>query len=157
MRIPFIVLLLLTVAGAAEAQVAANPLNIAVGDHIRLREPLFGGDWVVGRVAAISRDEIAYSVDGGSRLERPYVAIDTIDVRRRLPRQSALQIGRWGAFLGGAAGMIAGPLVAKSMPSMSTGTAVAAFGAGGTVTGGLIGAAIGAILVPPQWYRHVLR
>lgn len=155
MRFILLVALLLIASRPLQAQ-QANPLSLSIGDQISLREPLAGGTVLRGTVSKVDPDALTYMVDGDYRLYfRPYVGIDTIAVKRRMPRASARAGALWGAFLGGAAGIIAAPFYAKTS-SMATGTAVVVIGAGGGLGGGLLGAAAGAVLFPRIWFRHVL-
>lgn len=134
----------------------ANPLSLSVGDQISLREPLAGGTMIRGTVSKLDPDALTYVAEGDYRQYfRPYVGIDTIAVKRRMPRASARSGALWGAFLGAAAGIISAPFYAKSA-SMGTGTAIAVIGASGGLGGSLLGAAAGAVLFPRRWFRHVL-
>ena len=147
---------------AAQDYVAAptfsNPLSLSVGDEISVREPAAGGKTLSGRVSAIEAGAIRYEIPGeGQQYFRPYVGIDTIAVKRHVPRQQALIGAAWGAFLGGAAGLISGPFHAASSTTGNTATSMAMFGAAGGAGGALVGAAVGAVLFPRKWYLHVLR
>lgn len=159
----FLSLMIPSIAAAQEYVSAAttaavyNPLSLSVGDQISVREPLANGRLINGRVSAIEADAITYEIPGrGQAYFRPYEGIDTIAVKRRVPRQQALLGAAWGAFLGVGAGLIGGPFHAASING-NTATSMAMFGAAGGAGGALIGAATGAILFPRKWYIHVLR
>lgn len=146
-------LLLVPVPGIAQQ---ANPLSLTVGDKVRLREP-GRTDVVTATVADVTAESFSFFVEGEPGMVlMPYVNVDTITVRRRIPRKSAVSSGFWGMFLGATAGAITGPFAAPSM-SLDTGPAMAAFTVGGGTVGAVIGGAIGALVFPNRWYRHVLR
>ena len=135
----------------------SNPLSLTVGDAIRLPESDASSKWVSGYVASVNSESFGYRLDGAATVvERPYVTVETIEVRRRLRGGSVKSAATWGLFLGAALGAIAGPFAANSL-SMETGASMAAFSAVGGLGGAALGAGVGAVVVSPRWYRHVLR
>lgn len=156
MRFVLVLTALVFTATSAMAQTADNPLGLAEGDEIRVRQP-DQSEMVAGTVLAVDRNQFSYSIeDETGPLTLPYAQVDTIDVRRRIPRQSAILGGTWGGFLGAALGTISGPFLATTI-GMDTGPAIATTTAVGGISGGLLGASVGALLVPARWYRHILR
>lgn len=157
MRPIALLIALLVAAVPAQAQ-RANPLNLSIGDQIRLTDPADGGVRLNGTVAAMNDLAIGFTVAGDPQLHiRRYADLDAIDVKRsRSTWQRAVTGAVWGIYLGTALGVIGGPFAAKSIP-IDTGPAVAAFGAGGGFGGAVIGAAAGALLTPGRWYRHVFQ
>ena len=171
MRVAPLFLLVALTAGPLAAQ-ETNPLNLTVGDQIRLHEPTTAangtegyvtarggaeGGWVNGQVTMLEADGFSFTVPGDPQVyTRPYVSIDMIDIKRQARRQSMVSGALWGAYLGAALGAISGPFAAKSMP-IGTGPSMAVFGAAGGVGGAALGAAVSAILLPTRWYRYVLR
>lgn len=149
------ILFLLLFSPAQGLAQEANPLSLTVGDKVRLREP-GRPDVVTGTVSDVTPETFSFFVEGEPGMViLPYAILDTIVVRRNLPRRSALSTGIWGLFLGATVGAIAAPFAGPEV-SLDTGPAMAAFSVGGGVTGAAIGGAIGAFFFPERWYRHIL-
>lgn len=160
-------LLVLSLLASPLAAQETNPLGLQVGDRIRLQEPTAESGWVDGTVARVEGDRFGYTLRGSDAvgytsaganlvLTRPYSDVAVIDVHRKLRRHSAVSGAMWGAFLGFAGGAISGPFVAMG-GAVETGPAIGMMGVVGGAGGALIGAALGALVNPGRWFRHVMQ
>lgn len=160
-------LLLLSLLASPVAAQEANPLALQIGDQVRLQEPTAESGWVNGTVARVESDSFGYTRSGPDAvgytsglsslvLTKPYSEIAVIEVNRKLRRHNAVWGAKWGSFLGFAAGAISGPFIAMG-GALDAGPAIGVMGAAGGAGGALIGAALGALVNPGRWYRHVMQ
>src|SRR5690606_19857044 len=131
MRLLFCALVLLLAASPAAAQ-PINPLTLYAGQAIRF-SPRTDPAWIQAHVVAADNPwTFTYTVDGANGViyTLPYVAVDTMDVRRHSRRKGATRGALWGGFAGAGLGAVAGPFFARSN-DVGSGTAVVAIGAAG--------------------------
>lgn len=151
----FLMLGIVLLSAPLQAQDAPNPFGLKTGDEIRMSEGATGEDPVVGTVVAIERDAFTYESNAVlGEVTVPFATVDTLAIRRKLPRQGAMYGGAWGAFFGFAAGLITAPFVAGEM-DMSGTAASAVLGGAGAVGGALAGGALGATVLPARWYLYI--
>jgi hypothetical protein len=140
----------------ALGQRLSDDYTIEPGALIRIQGLLPGGSEVVNaRVVSVGPTFIGFSplAQPDLVLNREYVTLGVFDVRHRSRSGSTRSGAAWGAYLGAAIGLIAGPFVATSAP-IGTGTSSVVFGTGGAVVGLGIGAYVGRVLAPPRWHRY---
>jgi hypothetical protein len=136
-----------------------DSLTLVPGDLVRFAGPLPQDVALVnGRVVGVTPFSFDVTVEGqpGRVFTRSYDTLRSIDVGYRSRARSARVGAVWGLFLGGALGLITGPLVAADL-SIGSGPAAGLFGGAGGLVGAAAGAATGAVIAPLRWNRYVFQ
>ena len=146
--------LLFAVPAAAQTN---ERLPVGVGDEVRIRGPLRGDGYTMATIREFGPSYLYFTVENrpGVVFVRSYKNLGGLDVPGFSRTRGAKSGAMWGFYLGGAAGVVAGPFTANAF-SMETGTSMGVLGVGAGLVGGLVGAAAGAILFPKEWQRYVL-
>lgn len=146
--------LLLAAAPAAAQQRYSLPLE--PGDEVRLSPIGSGAAPLAGQVVEWDSYMLSFAPVGDeSRVVRvDPTSLAGLQIRERSRSRSAWRGAAWGLFLGGSAGLIAGPFASRET-SMSFEGTLAALSAGGGISGALVGAAIGAVWAPARWRSYV--
>lgn len=137
---------------------AQGPLRLEPGTRIRVSAPSISQRKIVGEAVSIDSEWLHFARPDSATeawLRLPFV--DTVEVSLGRGRaRRALRGSTWGAFVGGSLGGIAGALTAKNFSTNIPETAgLGVLGVG--VTGGMIGAAIGALRPGRErWKSYVL-
>lgn len=145
-----IAVLLGTGAERAHAQSASQ--TIAPGDLIRVTATPLGDRRIQGRVVRYETQGLVVRESGGTEHSLP---LDSIrDLSRSLGTDRAGSI-RWGAqfgvFMGGAVGLVSGPLIATTYGEDHFERSIAVAGLGGAALGAAIGAGVGALFPRERW------
>lgn len=135
----------------AFAQSAGNMLH--PGDEVRVHAPSVRSSRVRGTVVLYQGANLDVRERGGGEVVSIPVAsirdlARSIGVHRG---RSAWRTARFGAFIGGAGGLVAGPLIATSRAPGAFGGVMLASAVIGTAAGAGLGAAFGAIFAQEQW------
>jgi len=145
-------LLLTAIApSAAFAQSTGNTLH--TGDDVRVHAPSLRGSRVRGTVVLYQGSTLEVRERGGGEVVSiPIASIRDLARNVGVHRgRSSWKMARFGAFIGGAGGLVAGPLIATSRaPDAFTGVMIATAIAGTAVGAGL-GAALGAVFARDEW------
>ena len=144
-------LLVLFAPTAALAQSTASILH--PGDDVRVLAPSVRGSRVRGTVVLYQGSTLDIRErSGGEIVSIPVASIRDLARNVGVHRgRASWRMARFGAFLGGAGGLVAGPLIATSRaPDAFTGVMIASAVIGISAGAG-IGAALGAALARDEW------
>lgn len=158
MRNPFARLLMaLAVAAllprAADAQNGAHTLQ--PGDEVRVQAPALHGGVIRGELLLYHSDSLAVrETSTGTSYRFPLSAIQRLEKNQGLDRRRSVR--RWalaGLFIGAAAGLVSGPLIAASDEEGGIVGPTILTGLGGGVLGLGVGAAGGSVFARDHWQR----
>jgi hypothetical protein len=133
----------------SSAQATANILR--PGDEVRVHAPTVRSSRVRGTVVLYQGSTLDVR-EQGAVVSIPVTSIRELSRNVGIDRgRSSWKMARFGAFLGGAGGLVAGPLVATSRaPDRFTEVTIAS-GLLGTLSGAGLGAIFGAVFPRDQW------
>lgn len=157
MAIPFrgllLLSLLLLIPGGVAAQATTNTL--LEGDEVRVFAPAFRSGRVRGTVVLYQGSALEVRELGtGSIVTIPLVSIEGLARNEGVNRgRSSWRMARLGGFVGGAGGLVAGPLIATSRAPDQFGEVMLASGLIGTAAGAGLGAIFGAVFARDHWQR----
>lgn len=148
-----LLLLLLMAPGSLAAQAETNTLR--TGDEVRVYAPSFRSTRVRGTVVLYEGSALEVrEVGSGSVVEIPITSIEMLARNEGIDRgRSSWWMARLGAFVGGAGGLVAGPLIATSRAPDRFTEVTLASGLIGTATGAGLGAILGAVFARDHWQR----
>lgn len=137
----------------AAGQVATNTLR--PGDEVQVHAPAVRGSRVRGTVVLYQGSTLAVRESGtGSVIPIPIDQIRLLARNEGMDRgRSSWRMARFGAFLGGAGGLVAGPLIATSRAPGNFGEVMMVSSIVGTAAGTGLGAVLGAVFARDQWQR----
>lgn len=158
MRIPFVArLLILAFAllppAAARAQNGAHTL--LPGDTVRVAAPSLHAGVIEGELLLYRGDSIAVrDASTGTEYQFPLSSVRRLEKNQGMDRRRSVR--RWaaaGLFLGAAAGLVAGPLIATADPEGGIVGPTLLSGLAGGVVGLGLGAAGGSVFARDHWQR----
>ena len=161
-RRTFAALLLVTLCAAGSVAAGQDGMRDALepGDRVEIAAPTPEAEPVPATVLAVQPRWFSFAVEGDSTVwTRRFDVVESLRVsvgRSRL--YSARRGAVWGAYVGTAVGLIAGPLAALSVfGDHGVARAMLVLGGAGGAAGGAAGAAAGAVLARERWvpYRRV--
>lgn len=126
------------------------------GSRVRVTAPNFLDQRITGTVSSINHDAISLRDEvTGEAYKIPLQAIARLDRFKGDSRaNTAWRRARFGAFVGGSAGLVAGPFLAKAdglMGDLSFGQSLTVSTAAGLVGGAAVGAVLGALFPSEHW------
>jgi hypothetical protein len=135
--------------GRSGAQATANTL--LPGDEVRVHAPSVRSSRVRGTVVLYQGSTLDVR-EQGAVLSIPITSIRELSRNIGIDRgRSSWLMARFGAFLGGAGGLVAGPLIATSRAPDNFSQVMAAAVVTGTLGGAGLGAMFGAAFPREQW------
>lgn len=148
-----LLLLLLLAPGILAAQAETHTLK--QGDEVRVYAPSFRSARVRGTVLLYEGSALEVrEVGSGSILEIPITSIEMLARNEGVDRgRSSWWMARLGGFVGGAGGLVAGPLIATSRAPDRFTEVTLASGLVGAATGAGLGAILGAVFARDHWQR----
>lgn len=149
-------LLLLLLLGRPVGAAAQEPANtLHEGDEVQVHAPAFRGQRVRGTVVLYQGSTLTLRESGtGATVAIPVAEIRLLARNEGINRRrSSWRMARLGAFVGGAAGFVAGPLIATTRAPDNFTEVTLASGIIGTAAGAGVGAVAGALLARDQWQR----
>lgn len=125
------------------------------GDEVRVHAPGFRRDRVRGTVVLYEGAVLEMRERGsGSILSIPVTSIRELARNEGRDRsRSAWRSARIGGFVGGGAGLVAGPLIATAYAPERFGDIMIVSGVVGLLGGGGLGAILGTVLAQDHWQR----
>ena len=138
---------------AAAGQLTTNTLR--PGDDVQVHAPAVRGSRVRGTVVLYQGSTLDVREAGtGSVVSIPIDQIRLLARNEGMDRgRSSWRMARLGAFVGGAGGLVAGPLIATSRAPRNFGEIMLVSTLAGTVAGTGLGAVLGAVFAQDQWQR----
>ena len=132
-----------------------NSRTLSPGDEVRVHAPSVRSSRIRGIVVLYQGSTLELRERGtGALLEVPVADIRSLALNEGLHRgRSSWYVARFGGFLGGAGGLVAGPLIATSRAPGNFGEVMLVSGVVGTAAGTGLGAILGAIFARDQWQR----
>jgi hypothetical protein len=145
------VLLVLALPIGAAGQVTAHTLR--AGDDVRVLAPSVRSSRLRGTVVLYQGSTLELRERGsGSVVSIPVVSIRRLARNEGVDRRrSSWKMARVGGFVGGAGGLVAGPLIATSRAPKYFGQIMIASGITGTLSGAALGAVLGAAFARDHW------
>ena len=147
----FLPVLLLTLQPAHSAAQTTNTLR--PGDDVRVHAPAVLRSRVRGTVVLYQGSTLdVRERNGGGVVSIPIASIEDLARNVGVHRgRSSWRMARFGAFLGGAAGLVAGPLIATTRAPDNFGEVMTVSAVVGTLGGGGLGAIAGAAFARDEW------
>lgn len=126
------------------------------GDEVRVHAPGVRDERVRGTVVLYEGSILELRERGtGLILSIPVISIRELARNEgRDRRRSAWRSARIGGFIGGSAGLVAGPLIATSKAPQHFGEVMIVSGVAGLLGGAGLGAILGSVLAQDQWQRY---
>jgi hypothetical protein len=150
----FLPLLLIAVQPVAAAgQLTTNTLH--PGDEVQVLAPTVRGSRVRGTVVLYQGSTLdVREAATGSVVSIPVDQIRLLARNEGMDRgRSSWRMARLGAFVGGAGGLVAGPLIATSRAPDNFSEVMLASSVAGTAAGAGLGAVLGAVFARDRWQR----
>ena len=143
--------LLLTLHPAHSAAQTTNTL--LPGDEVRVHAPAVLRSRVRGTVVLYQGSTLdVRQRNGGTVVSIPVASIEDLARNVGVHRgRSSWRMARFGAFLGGAAGLVSGPLIATTRAPDNFGQVMAVSAVVGTLGGAGLGAMLGAAFPRDEW------
>lgn len=146
--LPFLLLTLHPTLSSAQRTNTLRP-----GDDVRVHAPSVRPSRVRGTVVLYQGSSLdVRERNGGAIVSIPVASIEGLARNVGLHRgRSSWRMARFGAFLGGAGGLVSGPLIATTRAPGRFGEVMLASALVGTLGGAGIGAFLGAAFARDQW------
>ena len=150
---PLLTLLLLLLHPLALS--GQNARTLSPGDEVRVHAPSVRPSRIRGTVVLYQGSTLELQErETGQILDVPVAEIRSLALNEGLHRgRSSWYVARFGAFLGGAGGLVAGPLIATSRAPGNFGEVMLVSGIVGTAAGTGLGAILGAVFARDHWQR----
>lgn len=149
-----VVALLIVLLNPTQLQ-AQSPQTLRLGDEVRVHAPALRNGRVRGTVAKYEGSvlEVRESATG-EIVSIPLSSIRELARSRGIDRGHSIWRGtKIGAFVGGAAGLVSGPLIATTRAPGAYVEVIGASALIGTLIGGGAGAVLGSLFPQEQWQR----
>ncbi|HEX6923951.1 MAG TPA: hypothetical protein VF167_00870 [Longimicrobiaceae bacterium] len=152
--IALLALLLSLLPATAGAQVGVDTLR--TGDDVRVFAPSVRSGRVRGTVVLYEGSTLEVRERRtGALVSFPIASIHALSRNEGVDRgRSSWRMARFGAFVGGAGGLVSGPLIATSRAPERFAEAVVVSGVVGTAAGAGIGAILGMMFAQDQWQHY---
>lgn len=150
----FLALLLLLLPASAGAQAGVDTLR--AGDEVRVFAPSVRSGRVRGTVVLYQGSTLAVRErQTGALVSFPIHSIEALSRNEGIDRgRSSWRMARFGAFVGGAGGLVSGPLIATSRAPDRFAEVVVVSGVVGTAAGAGLGAIVGMTFAQDQWQHY---
>lgn len=147
--------LLIALADAATAAAQAPTYTLRPGDEVRVDAPTVRSSRVRGTVVLYQGATLdVRELRSGAIVSIPIQSIRELSRNEGLQRgRSSWRMARFGAFVGGAAGFVSGPLIATTRAPKNFAEVMLVSGVVGTLGGAGAGAVLGALFAQEHWQR----